>query len=288
MTLNFAKRVRDMVHVQRNAVLVIDDDEINLSVARLILEKTLKCKVLTAESAMEGLNLMRSQHVSVVLLDIEMPGMNGFEALQEIRSDERLRNLPVIMLTSVADRETIAHVMKQGVEGYIKKPFLPKNLTEKVSKFLRLGEKGITVLVAEDDDMIRAAVGNWITDALPYHVIKAKSGAEVLEQLKSHPIQILLLDAGLPGIDGFQILDIMGMSDRLKNVRVILMTETGAEEKLAGEETTGLLAACIRKPLEKRGLLELLAEIARECTVSGNPVKYSAGGGASSNINFCI
>ncbi|MBR4695008.1 MAG: response regulator, partial [Selenomonadaceae bacterium] len=106
-----------MVHVQGNAVLVIDDDEINLSVARLILEKTLKCKVLTADSALEGLRMMRSQHVSVVLLDIEMPDMNGFEALQEIRADERLRNLPVIMLTSAADRETIARVMEQGVRS---------------------------------------------------------------------------------------------------------------------------------------------------------------------------
>lgn len=275
-----------MAYSQGNAVLVIDDDEINLSVARMILEKMLKCRVLTAGNAADGLDIMKHQPVSVVLLDIEMPEMDGFETLAEIRSSERLRNIPVIMLTAVADRDTIARVMQQGVEGYIKKPFLPEKLTEKVGKFLRLGEKAITVLVVDDDDLVRTSVGNWVTDALPYHVMKANSGVTALEQMKNHAVQIVLLDAGMPGMDGFQLLSVMDMSERFRDIRVILMLETEEEEEMAGEEGSDLLVGKIQKPLEKDALLEVLVEVARGCHVSGDSGKYrSAEDGESSNIN---
>lgn len=281
-----------MAHGQGNAVLVIDDDEINLSVARLILEKTLKCRVLTADNAVDGLKIMKSQPVCVVLLDIEMPEMNGFETLAEIRSNKRIQNIPVIMLTSVADRETLAWVMQQGVEGYIKKPFLPEKLTEKVAKFLRLGERALTVLVVDDDDIVRATIGNWITDSLPYHVIKAKSGAAALEQMKNHTVQIVLLDAGMPGMDGFQLLGIMDMSEKLRAARVILMLENEDDLALVGEETSELLAGKLGKPLEKSALLDLLVEVARSCHMASDSVKYHRMNGngnvGSSGINVCI
>ena len=62
--------------IQGNVVLVIDDDEINLQVAKVILEKKLPCRVITADNGIEGLEILRRQYVRVVLLDIMMPGMD--------------------------------------------------------------------------------------------------------------------------------------------------------------------------------------------------------------------
>lgn len=119
-----------------NTVLIIDDDEINLMVARTVLEKKLPCKVLTADNGLDGFNLLMRQSVNVVLLDIEMPHMDGFDTLQYIRSDDKTKNLPVIMLTAVADEETVIRAAAYNVDGYIKKPFMPEDLIERVRSYL--------------------------------------------------------------------------------------------------------------------------------------------------------
>lgn len=120
-----------------NTVLVIDDDEINLLVAKTILEKKLPCTVIAAGNGIEGLAILEQQPICVLLLDIDMPGMDGFETLERIREREDLKELPVIMLTAAADKETVIKVAMQGVEGYVKKPFLPDELIARVEKFIR-------------------------------------------------------------------------------------------------------------------------------------------------------
>ena len=120
----------------KSVVMVIDDDEINLLLAKTILEKKLRCEVITAESGVKGLEMLRREAVDVLLLDIDMPIMDGFETLRHIREEANLKDLPVIMLTAAADKETVVKVAKQGIEGYIKKPFMPDELIARVQNFI--------------------------------------------------------------------------------------------------------------------------------------------------------
>ena len=120
----------------KSVVMVIDDDEINLLLAKTILEKKARCKVITAESGVKGLEILRQEDVNVLLLDIDMPLMDGFETLRRIREEASLKDLPVIMLTAAADKETVVKVAKQGIEGYIKKPFMPDELIARVQNFI--------------------------------------------------------------------------------------------------------------------------------------------------------
>lgn len=120
-----------------NVVLVIDDDEINLLLAKTILEKKLPCEVITIDNGFEGLDILERQPVSVLLLDIDMPYMDGFETLEHIRERKSLKDLPVIMLTAAADKDTVIKAAKHGVESYVKKPFLPDELIARVAKFIR-------------------------------------------------------------------------------------------------------------------------------------------------------
>ena len=247
-----------------NVVLVIDDDEINLLVAKSVLESKLKCQVLTVDNAPEGIKIMREQPVSVVLLDIEMPDMDGFAALEEIRREGTLRNVPVIMLTAAADKETVSRLMKLGVEGYIKKPFLPENLAERVARFLRLGKNALTILMADGDNKLLTTLGNWVSSSLPYQVLKANTAMEALETMKRHRVQLLLLAAHLPDWDGFRLLNVLGLKTEPENLRVIMMTETAEEEAQAQEEASPLLSDYIPKPLQREDLLATLVEAARE------------------------
>ena len=117
-------------------VLVIDDDEINRQMAEMILKKNFTYQVLTAESGMSGYELMQHHTVHLVLLDVSMPVWDGIKTLQFIRSNEKLKNTPVIMLTAAADRETVVKASSYGVKDYIRKPFLPEELTSRVAKVI--------------------------------------------------------------------------------------------------------------------------------------------------------
>ena len=115
-------------------VLIIDDDEINRQMAEMILKKNFDYRILTAESGMRGYELMQNQTVHLVLLDVSMPVWDGLKTLQFIRSNEKLKNTPVIMLTAAADRETVVKASSYGVKDYLRKPFLPDELTARVAK----------------------------------------------------------------------------------------------------------------------------------------------------------
>jgi DNA-binding response OmpR family regulator len=117
-------------------VLIIDDDEINRQMAEMILKKNFTYQVLTAESGMSGYELMQHHTVHLVLLDVSMPVWDGIKTLQFIRSNEKLKNTPVIMLTAAADRETVVKASSYGVKDYIRKPFLPEELTSRVAKVI--------------------------------------------------------------------------------------------------------------------------------------------------------
>ena len=113
-------------------ILVIDDDEMNLKIAKMILERKLGCKVIGADNGVEGIEILKSQRVNLVLLDLMMPDFDGVETLQEIRHDDQIKNVPVMMLTASDDMDTIQKVGVLGVKDYIKKPFIPGDLIERV------------------------------------------------------------------------------------------------------------------------------------------------------------
>ena len=108
-------------------VLVIDDDAMNLKMAEFILSKKMY-RVLKAASGQEGLALLRQEPVDLVLLDIEMPGMNGIEVLEQIRREEAICRVKVIALSASNDEETLKKMQKLGSAGHVKKPFMPADL----------------------------------------------------------------------------------------------------------------------------------------------------------------
>ena len=120
-------------------ILVVDDDAMNLRMAAHALERN-SYEVILASSGAEGLAKLeenqenQGNQVDLVLLDIEMPEMNGIETFRLIVSN--YVNIPVIFLTASGDKKDVMDAIKLGAVGYIKKPFIPKDLLERVSKAL--------------------------------------------------------------------------------------------------------------------------------------------------------
>ena len=118
------RRVREKERVQRRTghVLVVDDDALN----RRLVTATLAREGLRTTSAKDGaeaLKAIREEPPDVILLDIEMPGIDGFEVLGQIKADEKLRHLPVIMISGMDDTESVVRCLEIGADDFLPKPF---------------------------------------------------------------------------------------------------------------------------------------------------------------------
>lgn len=120
-------------------ILIVDDDDMNLKMAEFILKKDMKdVQVFLADSGMKGIAVLQQEKIDLVLLDFQMPVMNGLKTLELIRKREDLKDIPVIFLTAASDRDTVIKAGMMGVADYIKKPFMPQDLVERVNKALLL------------------------------------------------------------------------------------------------------------------------------------------------------
>ena len=122
----------------RPAVLVVDDHHENVRVLEMILEP-LDVSVLTANSGEEALRVLLTEDVAVIVLDVRMPGMSGFETAAFVKQRERTRHVPIIFLTALAnDRDQALSGYQAGAVDYIEKPVEPLVLQSKVAAFAEL------------------------------------------------------------------------------------------------------------------------------------------------------
>ena len=116
--------------------LVVDDFSTMRRIVRTLLKECGYTEADEAEDGVAALNKLRNSNFDFVVSDINMPNMNGFQLLAEIKKDEKLKHLPVLMVTAEARKEDIVMAAQQGAAGYIVKPFTKATLEDKVTLIL--------------------------------------------------------------------------------------------------------------------------------------------------------
>ena len=114
----------------KKRILVVDDDSMNLARTQIILGK--EYDVLTAESGMDALMRLKDTKVDMVLLDIDMPEMNGIETFERMKGFAP--EIPVIFLTASGLEEDVVSAIKLGAVNYLKKPYHPQELLKRISQ----------------------------------------------------------------------------------------------------------------------------------------------------------
>ena len=117
--------------------LIVDDFSTMRRVLRGVLREMKIDAVDEAADGVAALEKLRGSEFDFVITDIGMPTMNGFELLSAIKKDERLRHLPVLMVTAEAKKDDIVRCSQDGAAGYIVKPFTKATLEEKVQKIMQ-------------------------------------------------------------------------------------------------------------------------------------------------------
>ncbi|MBW1797087.1 MAG: response regulator [Deltaproteobacteria bacterium] len=119
-------------------VLIVDDS----SSMRAIIKKIIKVsgfsvgEFLVAADGKEALKVLKDEWVDIVLTDINMPNMNGMELIAEMKKDELMRSIPVVMVTTEGSEKKRQEAMDLGASGYVKKPFLPEDIKRTLSSIM--------------------------------------------------------------------------------------------------------------------------------------------------------
>jgi len=117
--------------------LIVDDFSTMRRIVRNLLKEMGYANADEAEDGVNALQKLRNGHFDFVVTDINMPNMNGFELLAQIRAEDALKGLPVLMVTAEARKEDIVLAAQSGAAGYIVKPFTKATLEEKVVKIMQ-------------------------------------------------------------------------------------------------------------------------------------------------------
>jgi two-component system chemotaxis response regulator CheY len=117
--------------------LIVDDFSTMRRIVRGLLKEIGYNNAEEAEDGAVALNMLRNAKFDFVVSDINMPNMNGFELLSEVKKDEGLKHIPVLMVTAEARKEDIVRAAQDGAAGYIVKPFTKATLEEKVQKIMQ-------------------------------------------------------------------------------------------------------------------------------------------------------
>ncbi|MCP4130326.1 MAG: response regulator [bacterium] len=143
-------------------VLAIDDDITALELLEHQLVKR-KFRVFTETSPTKGIEMAKSLNPNVILLDLNMPVVNGFEVMKKLQKDEITRDIPVIMLTAVHDKQVVIQAMSHGIVDYVVKPYDVDSLSKKLQSAIQYGnikrksnitDKSDSITVYMEDDLI--------------------------------------------------------------------------------------------------------------------------------------
>jgi len=132
-------------------VLVVEDNELNQLVAAELLREVAGARVIVCSSGPSALDFLSKRSVDAVLMDVQMPGMDGFETTRRIRNDPRHRVLPIIAMTAHATEQDRVQCLASGMTDYITKPFEPALLFSMLARVERGGVREIDLGEAAED-----------------------------------------------------------------------------------------------------------------------------------------
>ena len=202
---------------EAGTVLVIDDDP-NV---HDLLRRTLSKRNFRVESALhgaEGLEQARGLEPDVILLDVLMPGMDGWTVLAALKAEEELATIPVVMVTMV-DEQNLGFSL--GANDYLTKPVEPARLSAVLRRLCPQADA--TILIVEDDPAVRDRLSHMVAEG-GWRPVLAENGREALDLQNDLDPHLIVLDLIMPEMDGFQFLTALREHGRWQDVPVVVIT----------------------------------------------------------------
>ncbi len=282
---------------QYSRILVVDDDPMNVKLVEGILKKE-GYQSLKAFGGAEALEMVRHQRPDLVLLDVMMPGTDGYQVTRQLKADPATAGIPIIMITALNGTEDKVRGLDCGADEFLTKPVNAAELLARVKSMLRLkqyqdqlmlrthsetafGEghgplatscdqnRRQHILLVEDNDKDLRLLSGQIEEQ-DFDVSVAHDGEAALQRVLAGGIDLVLLDIFLPGMDGFEVCQRLKESSETRDIQVALITclqdlegkikgmELGADDYLVKPVDGRELSARIKALLAKKSYLDRL------------------------------
>ena len=229
---------RDILKAEDTTILIVEDDP---AFARILAELIRRrgYRVLAAGDGETGLRLVREYRPTGVLLDVMLPGMDGWAVIDRMKADPALSNIPVHFISATEDA---ARGLEAGAIGFLTKPVSKAALLSAFDRLLHPNQTGAAsnvrrVLLIDDDSSSRHAMRTLLNDA-GVELIDAASGEEGLEQMAKGKFDCIVLDLGLPGMSGQEFLEAASKHGALPPVVIHSGRELSRDESLALRQYT--------------------------------------------------
>ena len=256
--------------LRQGTVLVIEDDDRAADLIRLLLEAE-GFDVLRAASAEQALLLAPQQPLSLITLDVQLPGLDGWGFLSRIRDDAALAQVPVVVIAGHVDRNL---AVQRGASAFLQKPITRGQLRASLEE---LGLEDVraqtrTVLVVDDDPKAVELIATYLP-APAYAVVRAYGGAEAIALARTLHPELILLDLMMPEVNGFDVVKALQRDAETARIPILVVTAkqitahdramltTNAEDHIhivpkAGFDRAGFMAEVRRAlPLTPSGAL---------------------------------
>lgn len=220
---------------QKNAsqytILVADDDEHIADVLEfsLVGEGCAIVRAADGDAALELANKTTVYQWDLIVLDVNMPGKNGFSVLKALKSNSNTAHIPVIMLTRRDEDENVILGITEGAVDYIIKPFTMDDLTLRISS--AINRHKVQVLIADDDELIREVLAQKF-QRLGYRPVLAANGHEAWQKLQQERPALAIVDIMMPGMDGFAVLHQARHNSATAEIPIIILTAKGQQQNI--------------------------------------------------------
>lgn len=180
--------------LMKQNILIIDDSRTNRELLKAMLEH--EYNVIEAAGGPEGIEILKAgeYEFAVVLLDIIMPGMDGFEVMENMRSDSRTKDIPVIMISTEDNNSTIRKAYDLGVADYISRPFDSRIVYRRVSNVIKLFAKQRRLMDLVTENIQEKEKNNQMMIGILSHIVEFRNGESGLHVLHINQITQMLLD----------------------------------------------------------------------------------------------
>lgn len=235
-----------MLEKEPAKILVVDDDANIINFFQYVLED----QGYTVEVAGNGIEAIKKVHSffpDVILLDVVMPEMDGYEVTEELKNNPNTSNISIILVTGMDTVEDKVRGLESGADDFITKPFNFDELVARVKSLLKLkrlqdqlrdlekecngkpapaqaaGDRQNLILVIEDDERVSNLMSNVLGTG-GYQAVCLDDGRKAIDYLKEKIPDLIILDLMVPGIEGMELLKRIRENVMLKEVPVIVIT----------------------------------------------------------------
>jgi len=284
-------------------ILIIEDNPANIELMSFLLSAYGHAP-LSAADGPRGVAAARSERPDLIACDVNLPGMDGFAVLAELKGDPALAGVPILAVTALAMTGDREKVLAAGFDGYISKPIEPESFVAELEAFLTTAPASappaaavpaaapsVTATVADaapaatpdaggrtlllvDDDRFMLGVLNDMLIGQPYRVLSACSGEEALDVLSHEPVEVILCDQAMPGMRGTEVL--AEAAARYPNTVRLMLSGQPDLTDIEAAIRSGVADGHYIKPLGARALREQLDEAFRLQSARGMGVSQAS------------